>query len=150
MAERLIDYRADVTALGGLVARLRDGMELTQRELARRAGVSHGDIAFIEQGRIRRPSLKKLGALERVLGCQEVTIRPGRTYTGERTYTKAERKTLGHVLRNVALDAADASEAGGDYGRIVERFSVDFAMRPDGRYTVYWSATMEGKALHAA
>jgi DNA-binding SARP family transcriptional activator/tetratricopeptide (TPR) repeat protein/DNA-binding XRE family transcriptional regulator len=53
--------------LGGLVRDRRQACGLTQRELARRAGLSLAAVRDLEQGRTRRPQLRSLSSLAQAL-----------------------------------------------------------------------------------
>ena len=59
--------------LGERVRSRRDGLGLTQRELAEKLGVEASHIAFIESGR-RKPSLKLIARLADILGLDRQTL----------------------------------------------------------------------------
>ena len=54
--------------LGAVVRRLRVRQDLTQEALARRAGVTQGDLSKIESGERPNPSVATLKRLARALG----------------------------------------------------------------------------------
>jgi transcriptional regulator with XRE-family HTH domain len=58
----------ELKRFGNRVAELRELLELSQRDLAEKAGVSHGYISFIESARLERPGTKRLNAIARALG----------------------------------------------------------------------------------
>jgi transcriptional regulator with XRE-family HTH domain len=60
--------RNDIARFGVRVTELRALLNLTQRELADQAGVSHGYISFIETNKLENPSKKKMDAIARALG----------------------------------------------------------------------------------
>jgi transcriptional regulator with XRE-family HTH domain len=60
--------------LGERIRELREARSLSQRELARRAGVDHSYVSKIENGRTEVPSVDTLRALATVLEVEEVEM----------------------------------------------------------------------------
>ena len=56
------------SALASLVRARREGLHLTQHELARRVGVSRSEISEIEAGRVKHPGAGVFARLGKVLG----------------------------------------------------------------------------------
>jgi transcriptional regulator with XRE-family HTH domain len=54
--------------LAGLITARREAAKMTQEELARRAKLSRGDLAKLEAGHSKNPSLLVLGRLAKALG----------------------------------------------------------------------------------
>jgi DNA-binding SARP family transcriptional activator/tetratricopeptide (TPR) repeat protein/DNA-binding XRE family transcriptional regulator len=61
--------------LGSMVRDRREACGLTQRELARRAGLSLGTVRDLEQGRTRRPQPRSLSSLARALDLSPERVR---------------------------------------------------------------------------
>jgi transcriptional regulator with XRE-family HTH domain len=59
--------KAQLKALGTLIARERGKRKLTQRDLAREAGMSHPTIFNLERGNFNRPDPEKLQRIARAL-----------------------------------------------------------------------------------
>lgn len=55
-------------SLGAAIAKRREELGLSQRDLADRASVSNGTISFIEQGITEQPKPTTLGKIARALG----------------------------------------------------------------------------------
>ncbi len=57
----------DAKRLGRLIKTLREGAELTQEQLAAKAGVDHSYISLLENGQ-RMPTIKTADKIARALG----------------------------------------------------------------------------------
>ncbi len=62
------------TRFGTVIRNLRDGLGMTQRDLAKSAGVSGAYIALLEQGKRKNPSLVILRRLARALEVELVEL----------------------------------------------------------------------------
>lgn len=63
-----------LTTLSAFIAWHRDARRWTQKDLARRSGVSQSDISRIETGEIEEPGIRKLRALAAALGVPETEL----------------------------------------------------------------------------
>lgn len=73
---RRVEKNANLAALGETVRRLREERDLTQEELAARAGLSANYVGEIESGK-RNPSALVLFALARGLGVEPARLLEG-------------------------------------------------------------------------
>jgi transcriptional regulator with XRE-family HTH domain len=105
--------------VGRQLRAVRTAFGLSQRELAKRAGVTNGMISLIEQGRVS-PSV---GSLQKILGCLPMTMAEFFT-----------RDIESHD--NVVFRAAELPNVG--TGAI--RYCLVAASRPDRKMSILWES----------